>query len=107
MTNTLKPNHQGLRVADLLNEDRSWNIAKVREVATPADAHIILQIKVAPSSGRDALIWPYTADGQVTARSAYHIMKQDRDGVEADLASQRSDQTLHGGTFGKPKSVQR
>lgn len=90
----LEPDKPGLRirVAEMIRDDRKWDETRVQEVAGDNDAACILQILIPKEPRPDRLIWPYTADGRASARSAYHRIRDRQDGEPAQTGG-RADQT--------------
>lgn len=75
-----QPTHMMMKVRELFNADRTWNEELVLSVATPSDDHCVLQIPLPAREIEDQLIWQYTNERRVTTKSAYHIIKEVRDG---------------------------
>ncbi|GAB2258627.1 hypothetical protein Droror1_Dr00014787 [Drosera rotundifolia] len=69
---------EGLKVGleddeDLLLADRVWNAPLIRELFSPQDADLILQIQLPESSEHDRLAWFFDSKGLFTVHSAYHL----------------------------------
>lgn len=58
-----------MKVAELINPDGTWNEQKVRLTANHTDAACILQIPIPTEDKPDVMIWPFTVNGEATARS--------------------------------------
>jgi len=65
-----------LFVADLIDlEAGCWREDLVRQIFFPLDAEVILNIPLCTTWPDDNLIWHYSADGEYSVRSAYHLLR--------------------------------
>lgn len=88
-------NQVGLLLEEWIDpEARSWNEAAVREAVSEVEARQILQVPIPLIQRPDALRWPFERQGRVTARSAYHFIRQQRGGGE-DHMLRLQDGQLH------------
>lgn len=63
-----------MTVSELINPDKTCNEDLVRTITKPAVSKQVLQVSVSSNSNTDHIIWPYTNEGKVTVKSAYHRM---------------------------------
>lgn len=74
-----------MKVATLINPDRTWNSKILNEVVVPQDVLNIMQMLIPPVGKPDCLIWPYTDDERVTVKSVYHRLREVHEGRPVDL----------------------
>lgn len=74
-----------LRVCDLMQSNRTWNAEVIRPTSTPTDVAHIMQTRIPPEGPPDRLLSPYTDDGEVTAKSVYHRLREEEEGWQVDL----------------------
>ncbi|XP_004295786.1 PREDICTED: uncharacterized protein LOC101312040 [Fragaria vesca subsp. vesca] len=61
-----------LAVADVINEDRNWNISHIEPFLEENDITTIKAIPIGNAADDDALVWPYTKSGNYSVKSGYH-----------------------------------
>lgn len=81
-----------MKVAELLNPDRTWNEQKVQSAADPTDASCILQIPIPVEVEPDELIGPFMEDECATTKSISYRLRAAKEGNPADL-TKRGDRT--------------
>lgn len=72
----LMPSCDYLRVADLIDKERgSWKESLVREVLSPIDAELVLDIPLCDLWPSDRIIWHFSNSGDFTVKSAYFLAR--------------------------------
>ncbi|XP_062023261.1 uncharacterized protein LOC133739497 [Rosa rugosa] len=61
-----------LLVADLVNENRCWNIGHLEPFLEPKDIRAIKAIPIGRPAVDDILVWPHTKNGTYSIKSGYH-----------------------------------
>ncbi|KAL6192213.1 hypothetical protein ACLB2K_038598 [Fragaria x ananassa] len=61
-----------LAVADVIDEDRNWNISHIEPFLEKNDATTIKAIPIGNADDDDALVWPHLKSGNYSIKSGYH-----------------------------------
>lgn len=78
------------KVAELIQQDRTWDEQRIRSTLCHSDAEHILQVPIPAEECPNILIWPYTEDGVATVRSVYHRLRETQERNPADLNGRKT-----------------
>lgn len=71
-----KTQSENEKVAAWIREDdRSWKEGRIKESLVEVDVDEVLNVPIPLHPRSDSLRWPYTIDGSVSVRSAYHQIR--------------------------------
>lgn len=60
-----------VKVADLWDEDKNWDVQKLNSLFVEKIVHKILQVPVMQANTEDKLYWKHTKNGECNTKSAY------------------------------------
>ena len=71
-----------------------WDLGKLDLCFLPWEVEIVSQIKVCMDGEEDVMIWPLTANGEYSVRSAYHFLVATEDYLAPSSSSLAHDHAI-------------